>query len=73
MAADEDGYQDLVQHIFLAHDHFAHLLEDFLAHNVKALYALLELRCVFIQSDKGCHQVPFCSVWFGWCFLQLQQ
>ena len=36
--------------IFLAHDHFPHLPEDFLAYRMETLDALLEICCVWIQS-----------------------
>ena len=52
MAADEDGDENLVEHFGLADDDLAHLSEDVLAYGVEMLNALLEQRCVLIQSGR---------------------
>ena len=52
MAADEEGDEHLVEHFLLADDDLAYLLQDLLAHRVKALDALLQQGRVLIQSGK---------------------
>ena len=46
MAADEERNQDLIEHLFLAHDHLAYLLHNAFAYGMEALDALLQLRRV---------------------------
>ena len=59
MAAHEERDEDLVEHFLLADDHFAHLLQNSLAHRMKALDALLQQRRILIQPGKRGHRIPF--------------
>jgi hypothetical protein len=69
VAAHEERDQNLFQHLVLAHDHLANLLDNCFPHCVEALDALLELCCIWFQIGKSSHQFPSSSVHFsGDCF-----
>jgi hypothetical protein len=52
VSPDKDCDEDLIEHFLLADDDLAHLVQDLLAHCVKAPNALLKQRRVLIQPGK---------------------
>ncbi len=64
MAADEERDQDLVEHFLLADDHFAHLLEDLLAHRSESARCAAggALRPDSIRQKRPLQSFPVSSI-----------
>ena len=59
MAADEQGGEDLIEHLVLADDDLPHLGEDAVADGMEPFDALLQLGCVLAKFRDRYHRQYF--------------